>query len=125
MTKPLPFSHTDYDKIQHPVFPTIRRRDKYGDVGDIREVIVGPKGDRDTWGKAKVIAKETVTPQELPTSFLCWDTDTEIRPEKNYKPNRQRATDTLNEFYRNRIQIDEELTLYWNQWVETNEQVDL
>jgi len=124
--KALPFSHTDYDKLQHPVFPTIRRRDKYGDVGDVRPVIVGSKGDRETWGKAKVIAKETVTINELPTSFLTWDTNVDVEAVMfgGKHPGKQ-AYQSLNKFYKNRIQPDEELTLYWNQWTETNEQVDL
>jgi len=114
--KALPFSHTDYDKLQHPVFPTIRRRDKYGDVGDVRPVIVGSKGDRETWGEAEVIAKETVTIKELNDNFFCWDTQA-----REFDG----AMESINKFYRNAITMDEELTLYWNRWVTTNEQVDL
>lgn len=54
----LPFSSTEYDKLDMAVFPTIRRRDKYGEVGDVVTVRAGENGDRlcsrharETWGE--------------------------------------------------------------------------
>lgn len=115
----LPFSHSDYDKLQHRVFPTIRRRDKFGAVGDVNEIMVGPKGERDSWGKAEIIAKETVTLQTLPTSLLCWDTETHINCATNKgMSHRRQAKQSINEFYQNPIQPEEDLTLYWNRWVD-------
>lgn len=112
----LPFSHDDYDKLQHAVFPTLRRRDKYGEVGDVNEIMVGPKGDRESWGKAEIIAKETVEFRELPTSFLCWDTNVAIEETMPWVE-REEAFETINEFYRNDIEPDERITLYWNRWL--------
>jgi len=118
----LPFSHTDYDKLTHAVFPTLRRRDKYGKVGDVNEIMVGSKGNRESWGKAEIIAKETVELRRLPTSFLCWDTDYKIDTAIEYGNNpRKGANDALNYFYRNDIQPQEEITLYWNRWVNRSE----
>jgi hypothetical protein len=105
----LPFSHTDYDKLDRAVFPTVRRRDKYGDVGDVNTVRVGEYGDREAVGTAEIIAKETVPLEELMGPFLRFDTQSDTDAE---------ALDTINEFYRNPIEMDEELTLYWNQWVD-------
>jgi hypothetical protein len=104
----LPFSHTDYDKLTHAVFPTLRRRDKYGSVGDVNEIMVGSKGNRESWGKAEIVAKETVTLAELPDALLMWDTESSTPPE---------AIKSINKFYRNDIQPQEEITLYWNRWV--------
>jgi hypothetical protein len=104
----LPFSHTDYDKLDRKVFPTVRRRDKFGDVGDINTVRVGARWDREDVGEAIIIAKETVTLQELTGPFIQFDTQSETTA---------RALETINEFYRNPIEMDEELTLYWNKWV--------
>jgi len=105
----LPFSHSDYDKLTHPVFPTIRRRDKYGDVGTINDVEVGDYGNREVIGQAEIIAKETVTLDDLSDELFMWDTDSESVSE---------ATESINEFYQNPIEPDEELTMYWNKWVD-------
>jgi hypothetical protein len=108
----LPFSDTDYDKLNHAVFPTIRRRDKYGDVGDVNTIMHGEKGKRDKLGEAEIIAKETITLNELNNQFFKFDTQ-----ETSYKS----ALDSINKFYRNNIGMDEELTLYWNRWVNHGE----
>lgn len=104
----LPFSDTDYDKLDRAVFPTVRRRDKYGDVGDVNTVTHGPKGSRDELGQAEIIAKETITLDKLTGPFLLFDTQS---------LNGQEAVDSINQFYRNDIDPQEELTLYWNRWV--------
>lgn len=105
----LPFSDTDYDKLDRAIFPTVRRRDKYGDVGDVRPVEYGPRGDREVIGRAEVLAKETVALTDLMGPFLRFDTQSDTDAA---------AVDSINEFYRNPIDSDEDLTLYWNGWVE-------
>lgn len=104
----LPFSATDYDKLDRAVFPTIRRRDKYGDVGDVNTIIHGSQGRRERLGEAEIVAKETVTLAGLNRQFLKFDTQSETLRE---------AYDTINKFYTNPIMRDEALTLYWNKWV--------
>lgn len=94
----LPFSN-HYEKLDHPVFPTIRRRDKYGEVGD--RVTVTVKGE--TLCEAEIIAKEQRCIGNMSTAFLCYDTDTETE---------QAAEDVLNSFYRTPIRVTEELTQY-------------
>lgn len=103
----LPFSATEYDKLNHAVFPTLRRRDKYGDVGDVNTVVHGPRGDRDELGKAEIIAKETVTIAELNHQFFQFDTQSESF---------DAAYESINKFYQNPIGRTEDLTLYWNRW---------
>jgi len=104
----LPFSTTDYDKLDRAVFPTIRRRDKYGDVGDVNTVVAGPRGDREPLGEAEIIAKETVAVRDIKGPFFWFDTQSSSNGE---------AYKSINKFYRNDIEPDEELTLYWNKWV--------
>lgn len=103
----LPFSSTDYDKLKHDVFPTIRRRDQYGDIGDVNTVVAGPRGKRQTLGQAEIIAKETATLKELNNQFLMFDTNT-----TDYSS----AIELINSFYRDEIGENEELTIYWNRW---------
>lgn len=105
----LPFSDTDYDKLHRAVFPTIRRRDKYGVVGDVNTIVHGEQGDREELGDAEIIAKETVTLAEIEGPFLRFDTQSDTDDE---------AYTSINKFYRKPIQRDEELTLYWNRWVD-------
>ena len=105
----LPFSDTDYDKLNHAVFPTLRRRDKYGSVGDVNTITHGSKGNRDELGQAEIIAKETVTLEELNWQFFKFDTQSETL---------EGAFESINSFYQNPIERDEELTLYWNRWVD-------
>lgn len=107
----LPFSDTDYSKLSFRVFPTLRRRDKYGSVGEVNEIKKGPKGERVTIGKAQIVAKETKTLDELSTPFLCFDTESKHWDE---------AYQRLNRFYRKPIEPDEELTIYWNRWVDND-----
>jgi len=104
----LPFTH-HYDKLDREIFPTVRRRDKFGSVGTINAVEVGARGNREVIGGAKIIAKETVTLVDLMGPFIRFDTQSDTDAE---------ALATINEFYRNPITMDEELTLYWNRWVE-------
>ena len=105
----LPFSSTDYDKLDRKVFPTIRRRDKYGDIGTINEIRAGRRGNRDSLGKAEIIAKETITIEEIRGPFFQWDTNVD---------DDKLAYESINRFYQNPIEKDEPLTLYWNRWVE-------
>jgi len=105
----LPFSSTEYDKLDHAVFPTIRRRDKYGDVGDVNEVRAGEKGRRVLLGTAEIIAKETVTVGSINTGLLLFDTDTNSEID---------ALELINSFYTNEVTRDEPLTLYWNRWLD-------
>ena len=70
----LPFSH-EYAKHDRAVFPTIRRRDKFGDVGETVEVTA----DDEKLGDAEIVAKETVRFGDLPTWLLCYDC--EISPD--------------------------------------------
>ena len=94
----LPFSH-QYEKLEHPVFPTIRRRDKYGEVGDRVTVTVG----HDKLCEAEIIAKEKRCIGNMSKEFLCYDTDTDSE---------EAAEGVLNSFYRNPIRVTEELTQY-------------
>ncbi|MFW5905784.1 MAG: hypothetical protein ACOCUO_02965 [archaeon] len=100
----LPFTTTDYDKFKHPVFPTIRRRDKYGDVGDVNEVRV----DGHFIGTVEIVAKETVTIDELNEQLFQYDTDTATT---------DTAREYINGFYQRPIGDSEPLTMYWNRWV--------
>lgn len=105
----LPFSDTDYSKLDRKVFPTIRRRDKYGDVGDVNDITHGPVGNRETIGRAEIVAKETVTLEELSDQFLMRDTESMSASE---------SVISINSFYSKPIGSDEGLTLYWNRWVD-------
>jgi hypothetical protein len=104
----LPFSDTDYDKLKHPVFPTIRRRDKYGDIGDVNTVTHGESGNRDELGRALIVGKETVTIKTMPEALFLWDTESDTFED---------AYESINKFYQTPIAMDEELTMYWNKWV--------
>jgi len=122
----LPFSH-EYAKHDRAVFPTIRRRDKFGDVGDVVTVTVGQRGETDKLGDAEIVAKETVQFRNLPTWLLCYDC--EISPDSE-TPNRNgdlraAAHDSLSSFYRNSIEMSEPLTMYWLRWVGDSEQAEL
>jgi len=122
----LPFSH-GYAKHDRVVFPTIRRRDKFGDVGDVVAVTVGQRGETDELGAAEIVAKETVQFRNLPTWLLCYDC--EISPDSE-TPNlngdlRAAAHDSLSGFYQNDIEMDEPLTMYWLRWVGDSEQTEL
>lgn len=106
--KILPFSETDYEKLQYDVFPTIRRRDKYGYEGELVTITHGKRGSRIELGTARIISKQTITLSELTNRFLCYDTQSRTLTE---------SVESLNSFYQNAIDPEEELTLYWNQWV--------
>jgi len=109
----LPFSSTEYDKLEHAVFPTIRRRDKYGDVGDVNEIRAGERGSRVLLGTAEIVAKEMITLGELNRELFKYDTQSDAAGE---------AWESINKFYRNPIGEDEPLTLYWNRWVDKENQ---
>jgi hypothetical protein len=104
MTDVLPFSH-DYPKLHEKLFPTLRRRDKFGDVGDTVTVTV----DGEKVGAARIIAKETRAWKNMSTEFVTHDTDSE---------DRDAALDSINEFYRNPVEPSEELTQYVCIWLE-------
>ena len=106
----LPFSSAHYSKHTFAVFPTIRRRDKYGDVGDVVDVVIGQDHtDRELAGTALIIAKEQTTLADLPDAFLMHDTETRTRRE---------AEEYLQSFYQTPIEMDEALTLYWCRWTD-------
>lgn len=108
MTKvELPFSH-QYPKLDYAVFPTIRRRDKYGTVGDTLTVVYSPNARRnEELGEASIIAKEKRSLTDMTTAFLCHDTNSDTF---------SGAVESINEFYRKPIEADEQLTLYWLKW---------
>jgi hypothetical protein len=111
----LPFS-SHYWKHDLSVFPTIRRRDQYGDEGDVVAVTVGDYGEREEVGEAKIVAKEQITIIDLPTPFLAFDTNTRIEDPGD---TRDEAKASLNSFYENPIDnTGEWLTLYWLRWVD-------
>jgi len=116
----LPFSH-EYAKHNRAVFPTIRRRDKFGDVGDVVTVT----GDNEKLGDAEVVAKETVQFRDLPTWLLCYDCDVARATTDSGADLREAAYDHINNFYRNSIEMDEPLTMYWLRWVDKSDQQEL
>jgi len=109
----LPFSSTEYDKLDYDVFPTIRRRDKYGRVGDVNEVKAGERGNRRLLGTAEIIAKETVTINSLNSELFKFDTDTNTVAQ---------AQELVNQFYTDPIGKTESLTLYWSRWIDKENQ---
>lgn len=90
------FSH-DYRKLQDRLFTTIRRRDDYPEVGEEVQV----RAPSSSFA-AVILWKILITLEEIPTSLLCHDTDTETR---------ENALKLLNSFYRKPIQPFENLTL--------------
>jgi len=114
----LPFSH-EYAKHDRAVFPTIRRRDKFGDVGETVEVTA----DGEKLGDAEVVAKETVRFGDLPTWLVCYDCDVDVSDWSGEL--RDAAYDHINNFYRISIGMDEPLTMYWLRWVGDSDQQEL
>lgn len=100
--KRLKFSHSHYLKLQHPLFPTIRRRDKYPDAGE-RVEIATPQENFE----ATVVKKVKMKLGEIPTIFLRYDT----AREGEVPENREEAMDILNSFYVKPLQDDEEVTV--------------
>lgn len=111
----LPFSEEEYDKLHMAVFPTLRRRDKYGDVGDVVPIEKGKKGKREYIGDAVIVSKETVECSRLNPNFLKFDTQTPERKTARY------AKRSLSSFYKNPIEWGEEITLYWLKWVDEDD----
>ena len=105
----LPFSHKGYTKLEMAVFPTVRRRDKYGDVGDTVSVEVGERGEREKWGEAEIVAKNEWLLGEIPDKFLLYDTESGIIGE---------ARDSIQSFYRTPLEHDEPMTVYWLRWTD-------
>jgi len=101
----LPFSYL-YPKLMHPVFPTLRRHDRFGEVGESVEVMVKPTGYS---AEAQVLTKEKWRWMDMPDHLLTYDTDTETREE---------ALEHINQWYQNHINRDEELNLYLLKWVD-------
>lgn len=91
----LNFYH-DYNKLNYPFFPTIRRYDRYS-LGSIVQVNSPSK----TF-EARIILKTKMTLSNIPTWFLCFDTET---------INRDEALETLNSFYQKTIHPLENLTI--------------
>lgn len=108
----LPFSHRHYHKLRLAVFPTLRRRDKFGSVGDKVAINVGEQHKRDRAGEARIVAKETIAVRDLSTAFLCFDTETSVIGSAR----RAEARESLNSFYQTPIEDDEQITLYWLRW---------
>lgn len=108
----LPFSDNEYDKLSLSVFPTLRRREKYGEEGDVVAITKGERRQRDYVGKAEVVSVEVVRPEHLNPNFLKYDTQT---PERKTTRVAKRE---LSSFYQNPIEWDEEIYLYWLKWVE-------
>ena len=89
------FSH-EYTKLDYHFFPTIRRYDHYP-VGVIHR-ITSPKRKFN----AILLLKVKMKLKDIPTPFLCYDTDT---------INRKEAIETLNSFYKIEIRDEETLTI--------------
>lgn len=104
----LPFS-SYYPKLQLYVFPTIRRRDKYGNIGGIKDIKIGQPNNRTHIGYSQIIEKHTVTLEEIDPRLLMYDTDSDSFDE---------AVKSINRFYRDPIEMDETLYMWWNRWIE-------
>ena len=91
----LGFTH-EYSKLENNLFSTIRRYDHYP-VGVIHRV-TSPKRKFN----AILILKIKMQLKEIPTPFLCYDTD---------KTTRKEAIHLLNSFYKLCIVPDEKLTI--------------
>ena len=96
MSNKIGFSH-EYTKLAFHLFPTIRRYDRYPFVGTIH-IVTSPNRKF----RAILILKIKMILKDIPTAFLCYDTDT---------LNRKDAIKTLNSFYKNKIRDDEKLTI--------------
>ncbi|KXB01847.1 hypothetical protein AKJ43_03010 [candidate division MSBL1 archaeon SCGC-AAA261D19] len=102
MSSRLPFSHRNYLKLFHPLFCTIRRRDKYPDVGE-SVTISTPEEEYEGIVAFKLRKKL----KDVPTDLLRYDTArTDKIPET-----REEAKSVLSSFYRKSIEEDEELTV--------------
>ena len=93
--KYLKFSH-HYPKLEHKIFPTIRRRDRYAVGSTI--LIKEPEHQFE----AKILIKFHKRLFQIPTPLLCYDTNTETREE---------AIELINSFYRNPLSDLEHLTI--------------
>jgi len=91
----LGFTH-EYSKLEHHLFSTIRRYDHYP-VGVIHRV-TSPKRKFN----AILLLKVKMMLKDIPTPFLCYDTDTKTRNE---------ALLLLNSFYNLCIAPNETLTI--------------
>lgn len=105
----LPFQDGSNSKLNFAVFPTVRREDKFGDVGTINDV--EDRSEDEVIGQAQIVAKETVclNDDRFTDEFFAFDTDT-----RNF----DEAFDSLCDCYDSAIEPDEELILYWNRWVD-------
>jgi len=103
----VPFSYL-YPKLMHPVFPTLRRHDRFGEVGEPVEVMVKPTCYS---AEAEVVSKEQRKWVDMTTHLLTYDTDTETREE---------ALEHINQWYQNPITPGEELNLYLLKWTEAD-----
>ena len=93
--KIIKFSH-DYSKLNYHLFTTIRRYDRYT-VGEI----LTAESPSKTF-ESRIILKIKMKLSDIPTHFLCFDTDT---------MNRDEAIETLDSFYNKTIHSEERLTL--------------
>lgn len=109
----MPFSHY-YKKFEHPLLCTIRRRDKYGDIGDKLPIKTNRKERGGYAGVFKIVGKEKRKLKNIPTKLLVYDTTTKAKNGDYNKPkNRKEAIDFVNQFYRKPLEPDEELTIYF------------
>lgn len=101
----IPFSDR-YIKLQNDIFPTIRRTDRYGSVGDVVEVHVRPTDER---FDARIMAKQSITLNSIPDEFLVYDT----RPYNGFGEDWsfEDAVEKINGFYSNEIRENEKLVL--------------
>lgn len=102
MVKQLNFSH-HYDKLDKPIFTTIRRYDKYK-AGEIYGVKVEGKAA----GLCQVLDKYKKKYKDIPISLLKYDTGEQRRED---------ILDLFNSFYRNPVEDDEEMTILLLRWV--------
>lgn len=108
----IPFSGKDYIKHKHPVFPTIRREDKFGDVGDVLTVEKDDGEDQWKMGKVEIVAKDKQYLLALSSQFLSFDTNLQTPAH---------AVRSIQSFYDDPIDPDEKFVIYWLKWVKKYE----
>ncbi len=76
-----------YDKLDRPIFPSLRSSDHFGDIGDKLKITV--EGDQEL-GEALVVGRSWIKLGDLPTPLLLYDTGRDTR---------DRAIKDLKEYY--------------------------
>lgn len=103
---PIYFSHF-YPKLTMPIFPTIRRIDKYV-PGRIYEIFLRENYKKMRLRYAKCIGKFAANLLNIPVKFLLFDTNTETR---------EMAVKLINSFYQHPIQNHEKMTVIFLEWI--------